>query len=107
MTEGQWPLHNYNNHTNLMELHGFRKFFDTTCTSAGMNNLYTEMLMGHDVGLKGRYTKLSPEELLEGNDKNLGYLSAMESRVSYIIVIPLMLSMYCNRYHMIVISQNI
>ena len=61
-----------------MECHGFRKFFDTTCTSAGMSSLYTEMLMGHDVGLKGRYTKLSPEELLEGNDKNLGYLSAME-----------------------------
>jgi hypothetical protein len=38
-----------------------------------MNNLYTEMLIGHDIGLKGRYTKLSPEELLEGNDKNLGY----------------------------------
>ena len=78
ITEEQWRRHNYNNHTNLMELHGFRKFFDTTCTSAGMNSLYTEMLMGHDIGLKGRYTKLTPEELLEGNDKNLGYLSAME-----------------------------
>lgn len=46
------------------------------CTSAGMNSLYTEMLMGHDIGLKGRYTKLTPEQLLEGNDKNLGYISA-------------------------------
>jgi hypothetical protein len=27
--------------------------------------------------------------------------------LSYIIVIPLMLSMYYNHYHMIVISQNI
>jgi integrase len=70
---------NYNRHTNLMELHGFRKFFDTTCTrDAGMSTLYTEMLMGHDTGLKGKYTKLTPEELLEGNDKNLGYVSAME-----------------------------
>jgi integrase len=77
MIEGQ-QRHNYNSHTNLMELHGSRKFFDTTCTSAGMNNLYTETLMGHDIGLKGRYTKLSPEELLEGNDHNLGYVSAME-----------------------------
>jgi integrase len=77
MTEGQ-QQRNFNRHTNLMELHGFRKFFDTTCTNAGMNSLYTEMLMGHDVGLKGRYTKLSPDELLEGNDKNLGYVSAME-----------------------------
>jgi hypothetical protein len=43
-----------------------------------MNTLYTEMLMGHDTELKERYTKLTPEELLEGNDKNLGYVSAME-----------------------------
>jgi integrase len=82
MLEGQGPpqkQYNFNRHTHLMEVHGFRKFFDTTCiTSAGMNSLYTEMLMGHDVGLKGRYTKLTPEELLEGNDKNLGYASAME-----------------------------
>jgi hypothetical protein len=78
MIEGQ-QRHNYNNHTSLMELHGFRKFFDTTCTrDAGMNSLYTEMLMAHDTGLKGRYTKLTSEELLEGNDKNLGYASAME-----------------------------
>ena len=66
------------NRTNLMEVHGFRKYFDTTCTSAGMDSLYTEILMGHDVGLKGRYTKLSPDELLEGNDHNLGYSSVME-----------------------------
>jgi len=75
MTEG---MKHTSNHTNLMELHGFRKFFDTTCTSAGISSLYTEILMGHDVGLKGRYTKLSADELREGNDKNLGYLSAME-----------------------------
>jgi hypothetical protein len=43
-----------------------------------MNSLYTEMLMGQDTGLNGRYTKLTPEELLEGNDNNLGYLSSME-----------------------------
>jgi integrase len=75
MTEG---MKHTSNRTNLMEVHGFRKFFDTSCTTAGMDSLYTEMLMGHDVGLKGRYTKLSPDELLEGNDKNLGYLSVME-----------------------------
>jgi hypothetical protein len=75
MTEG---MKHTSNRTNLMEVHGFRKFFDTTCTNAGMNSLYTEMLMGHNVGLKGRYTKLTPEELLEGNDHNLGYVSAMD-----------------------------
>jgi integrase len=40
-----------NKHTGLMESHGFRKYFDTTCTTAaGMNSLYTELLMGHNVG---------------------------------------------------------
>jgi hypothetical protein len=73
MLEGQ----THNKRANLMQLHGFRKFFDTTCTSAGMSSLYTELLMGHDIGLKGRYTKLTPEQLLEGNDKNIGYISAM------------------------------
>jgi hypothetical protein len=76
--EGQlWPQHNFNRHTNLMQLHGFRKFFDTTCTTSGLSTLYTEMLMGHDVGLKERYTKLTPEDLLEGNDKNVGYVDAI------------------------------
>jgi integrase len=76
--EGQlWPQHNYNRHTNLMQLHGFRKFFYTTCTTSGLSTLYTEMLMGHDTGLKERYTKLTPEDLLEGNDKNVGYVDAI------------------------------
>jgi hypothetical protein len=61
-----------------MQVHGFRKFFDTTCTTAGMNPLYVEMLMGHDLGLKSRYSKPTPDDLLYGNEKNLGYLSAME-----------------------------
>jgi integrase len=77
MIEGQWPQYNFNRHTNLMEVHGFRKFFDTMCTNAGLSTLYTEMLMGHNTGLKERYTKLTPEELLEGNDKNLGYVSSI------------------------------
>jgi integrase len=75
MTEG---MTHTSNHTSLMELHGFRKYFDTTCTAAGMSSLYTELLMGHNVGLKGRYTKLTPEQLLEGNDKNMGYLDAID-----------------------------
>lgn len=75
MLEGQ----THNERTGLMELHGFRKFFDTTCTfEAGMSTLYSEILMGHDIGLKGRYTKPTPEQLLEGNDHNPGYIDAME-----------------------------
>jgi integrase len=62
----------------IMQAHGFRKFFDTTCTTAGMNPVYTEMLMGHNLGLKSRYAKPTPTDLLEGNDKNLGYTTIMD-----------------------------
>jgi hypothetical protein len=63
----------------IMQAHGFRKFFDTTCTTAGMNPVYTELLMGHNLGLKSRYAKPTPTDLLEGNDKNLGYISAIDA----------------------------
>ena len=33
--------------TELMQCHGFRKFFKTTCINAGMNPLYSEYVMGH------------------------------------------------------------
>jgi hypothetical protein len=58
-----------------MTCHGFRKFFDTTCTSNGMDKIYVETIMGHDIGLKGSYYKPTWKEVLEGNDKMRGYLS--------------------------------
>jgi hypothetical protein len=60
-----------------METHAFRKFFKTTCINAGMNPLYSEYLMGHKSGLTKSYFKPSDTELLEGNDKALGYASAI------------------------------
>jgi integrase len=63
--------------TELMQTHGFRKFFKTTCINAGMNPLYSEYLMGHRSGLTKSYFKPSDTELLEGNDKALGYVSAI------------------------------
>lgn len=75
LTEGQAN----SQHTNLMQLHAFRKFFSTTLTdTAKMSNYRVDMLLGHKVGLTSDYNKLTPEDLLEGNDKNLGYASAME-----------------------------
>jgi integrase len=59
----------------VMTCHGFRKFFDTTCTSNGMDKIYVETIMGHDIGLKGSYYKPTWKEVLEGNDKMRGYLS--------------------------------
>ena len=43
----------------LMQTHGFRKFFKTTCINAGMNPLYSEYVMGHRSGLTKSYFKPS------------------------------------------------
>jgi len=63
--------------TELMQTHGFRKYFKTTCINSGMNPLYSEYVMGHRSGLTKSYLKPTDTELLEGNDKALGYVSAI------------------------------
>jgi integrase len=61
----------------LMQTHGFRKYFKTTCINAGMNPLYSEYVMGHRSGLTKSYFKPNDMELLEGNDKALGYTTVI------------------------------
>lgn len=61
--------------SHIMTLHGFRKYLDTTATSNGMDTLYVEHIMGHDIGLKGSYYKPTTKEILEGNDRMRGYIS--------------------------------
>ena len=63
--------------TEIMETHGLRKFFKTTCINAGMHPLYSEYLMGHKSGLTKSYFKPTDTELLEGNEKALGYVSVI------------------------------
>jgi len=63
--------------TELMQTHGFRKFYKTTCINAGVHPLYSEYLMGHRSGLTKSYFKPTDQELLEGNDKALGYVAAI------------------------------
>jgi integrase len=63
--------------TEIMQTHGFRKFFKTTCINAGMNPLYSEYVMGHRSGLTKSYFKPTDQELLEGNEKALGYVAAI------------------------------
>jgi hypothetical protein len=62
----------------VMQAHGFRKFFDTTCTLNGMDGLYVEKLMGHDIGIKAHYFLPTPQELLEGNEHKMGYVSVID-----------------------------
>ena len=63
----------------VMQCHGFRKFFSTTCTLQGLPPLTVEVLMGHKaLGITGVYFKPTPNDLLEGNDKMLGYANIMK-----------------------------
>ena len=47
-----------------MVAHGFRKSMDTRLTGAAKNPVVTELLLGHDIGLKGSYFKPDTETLL-------------------------------------------
>jgi hypothetical protein len=44
-----------------------------------LDGLYVEKLMGHDIGIKAHYFKPSSQELLEGNDHKMGYVSVIEA----------------------------
>ena len=59
--------------------HGLRKFFDTQSTLSGVSPLWVEMLEGHDTKLKESYFRPSETDLLEGNDKKYGYISAVDN----------------------------
>jgi integrase len=59
----------------IKALHGFRKYFATCLETEGVNSVYVELLLGHDMGLKNVYSKPTATQLLEGNgDKVLGYI---------------------------------
>jgi integrase len=64
----------------IMGTHGFRKFYQTTCIVNGMSPLYSEFLMGHRSGglALESYTKPSEDDLLEGNDKMIGFAGVID-----------------------------
>jgi integrase len=72
--EGQTPP----KRTEIMQCHGFRKFFETHAFKAGMNNMYIRRLMGQKSDLEDSYLKISELELLEGDDRHIGYLGAID-----------------------------
>jgi predicted RNA-binding protein with RPS1 domain len=41
--------------------------------------LYIELLMGHDIALKGSYFRPTIQDMLEGNDRMLGYTAAIDA----------------------------
>jgi hypothetical protein len=62
----------------IMQCHGFRKFFESNAFKAGMNNMYIRRLMGQKAGLEDSYLKISEEELLEGSDRHTGYVDIID-----------------------------
>jgi integrase len=64
----------------VKETHGFRKFFQTTCIGNGMPPLHSEYLMGHHSGSLPveSYYRPSESDLLEGNDKMIGYVGVID-----------------------------
>ena len=64
--------------SNIMQCHGFRKFFETNSFKADMNHMYIRRLMGQKQDLEDAYLKLSEEELLEGDSKHSGYIGIID-----------------------------
>lgn len=64
--------------TEIMQCHGFRKYFETTAKLAGMDLLLLNRCMGHSSGLEDSYLKLSEDQIPEGNDKMIGYVGAID-----------------------------
>lgn len=63
----------------IMQNHGFRKFFETNAFKAGMDHMYLRRLMGQKSGLEDAYLKLSEEELLEGDSRHIGYVGVIDA----------------------------
>jgi integrase len=64
--------------TEIMRCHGTRMFFETQTFKAGMNNMYIRRLMGQKSNLEDSYLKLSESDLLEGDDRHVGYVGAID-----------------------------
>jgi integrase len=66
--------------TEIMSAHGFRKYFATMMETEGVNPVYVELLLGHDMGLKTVYSRPTALQLLEGNgDKVRGYTAGINA----------------------------
>jgi site-specific recombinase XerD len=64
--------------SHIMECHAYRKFFEKHAVKAGMDLIYVRRLMGQSTGLEDSYLKLSEEELLEGDDRHVGYIGVID-----------------------------
>ena len=58
--------------------HGFRKFFETNLFRAKILDPIPEMLLGHDIGMKKHYIRLTEDEILEEYIKAVDLLTINE-----------------------------
>ncbi|MGH9982475.1 MAG: hypothetical protein ACRD8W_00785 [Nitrososphaeraceae archaeon] len=66
--------------SHIKTLHGFRKYLSTCLETEGVNAVYVDLLLGHNLGLKSVYSKPTPTQLLEGNgDKVPGYIHGIDA----------------------------
>ena len=66
--------------SHIKTLHGLRKYLSTCLETEGVNAVFVELLLGHNLGLKSVYSKPTPTQLLEGNgDKVLGYIHGIDA----------------------------
>jgi integrase len=68
--------------TEIQQLHGTRKYFETTAFKAGMSPLYIRRLLGQkgsESSLEESYLKLTEEDLLEGDSRHVGYIGIMDA----------------------------
>lgn len=65
----------------VKQTHGFRKYWQTVAIHAGMAPLFAEILMGHSSGglALESYVRPSENDLLEGNDKMVGYAGIIDA----------------------------
>jgi integrase len=75
MIEGQKTGQKRND---IPRAHGFRKFFETNLVRAKLQEPIPEMLLGHDIGLKKHYLRLSEEEIMEEYTKAVDFLTINE-----------------------------
>jgi integrase len=63
----------------IMSNHGLRKFFEKQAYTAGMDHMRIRRLMGQKSGLEDSYLKLNEDELLEGDDRHVGFVGIIDS----------------------------
>ena len=67
-------------------MHGFRKFFKTTCEQSEMRSINIELLLGHNIGVSSSYYKPKEQEVLNDFLKADGLIINEENKLKNQII---------------------